>query len=463
MVRFTISIAGALLALAPMAHAKRVSGIWVYPFVTEVCLGNPIGSPLYLEMGECMETQANSVKPMIHVVRTWIQATNDQEMECALATYKTRACTTGDEIEFASLPRMLSQCVMSLEPFTPIQSVKFVCYKKDPAKEVGAVTHWSIGNDFKPTPHVSTLYATVKARATQAAIDAGAPAVTALTESLTVTEGSPITVPKETATAVAAKAPAAPAEHEIIVKDKDERSLHIKRDGKGDHDTLSVWMLHPWSKSMLCYLCYTKERRDFNSFKCTSGPRHVGHCGPPPPSINGEPIPIETKVPIMTDDSQQTNWPLSPDLPAPVISDPLFVPSAPYSPTIPSQPTVLTQPPQTLSTMPRPPFSAQPKPSSSPDKPQEPPESNPAYTSSVQPYKPEDTHSVALAPSEGRLSKRASWHKPVFFINPFVPGLLMCGWAEWEKRGQVNSEIRIDHLALCGVHINHGENIGIPF
>jgi hypothetical protein len=424
MVRLTVPTAGALLALASIVYAKKKNGIWVYPFVTEVCLGNPIGAPLYIETGNCMETQANSVKPMVHVVRNWIDATNNQEMECALATYKTRACSTGDEIEFAPLPRMLSQCVMSLEPFTPILSVKFLCYKKDASKGVGIVTRWTIGNDFRPTPHVSTMFATLKARATP--------------------------------TAIAAEAPATLAEREFIIEDDDGRPIHIKREDDPNRDVLSVWMLHPWSKTMLCYLCYTAQKKDFNDFRCTSGPHHIGHCGPPPPSINGEPIPVETKIPLIPVDPLPTE-PAAP--PIPVETLPPWGPTMPSQPITTPQPPASSSPPHAMSSQPKPSSPYKPKQSSS-YKPKESPKPKPAYTLSVQLYKPKEPSK--LSPSEGRLSKRASWHKPVFFISPFVPGLLMCGFAEWEKRGQPNSEIRIRHMGPCGIHIEHGENIGIP-
>jgi hypothetical protein len=128
-------------------------------------------------------------------------------------------------------------------------------------------------------------------------------------------------------------------------------------------------MLHPWSKSLLCYQCYTYEKKSFNEFDCRSGPRNVGHCGPRPPSINGEPIPVETKTP------------------GPMESE---------------------------------------------------------------------------VPATGRLSKRWSWHKPVYFISPFVPGLVVCADAEWEKRGQPESEIRLQKISPCGMHIILGDNIGIP-
>lgn len=52
-----------------------------------------------------------------------------------------------------------------------------------------------------------------------------------------------------------------------------------------------------------------------------------------------------------------------------------------------------------------------------------------------------------VAPAH-RLMKRASgsWHTRVEFENPWIPGNIMCADAEWEKRGQPNSEIRLQKI-----------------
>ena len=92
MVHFTLPVASALLALVSLGRAKKQDGIMLYPFVTEACLGDPMGAPVYIERDQCVETQANSVKPMVHVVRNWIEKTNRQEEECQVITYKAKGC-----------------------------------------------------------------------------------------------------------------------------------------------------------------------------------------------------------------------------------------------------------------------------------------------------------------------------------------------------------------------------------
>ncbi|KAH7067830.1 hypothetical protein FB567DRAFT_585399, partial [Paraphoma chrysanthemicola] len=42
--------------------------------------------------------------------------------------------------------------------------------------------------------------------------------------------------------------------------------------------------------------------------------------------------------------------------------------------------------------------------------------------------------------------ERRSWHKSVFFQNPWVPGHYVCADAEWEKRGKAETEIRLQKI-----------------
>jgi hypothetical protein len=499
MVRFTIPTAGALLALASLAYARR-DFIYVYPFVEEVCIGNPLGSPIKVKTGQCKTLQANSVKPMLGKRQKWIAATNKQEVECVLATYKTRDCTNGDEIEHAPLPRMIHQCVVSLEPYTPILSVKFMCYKRDPTKVNGVVTTWAIGNDLRMTPHVSTMFATSHwgAMATQAAVAADAADAADAAEAAEALEASAAALTDFELASDNESDDESDDEDQDQNQDQDqEQDQDQNQDQKQEQDqdqnqyevqhqvqhqnqnqsqvhsvevsrrrvnnlSASVWMLHPWSKTMLCYLCYSNNKQDLSNFECTSGPHHVGHCGPPPPSINGEPIPVETKAPVVTTPVDGPQEPTSvddgpgvveslqggrPSIPAPYTTVP-----KPIVTVLPPQ--INMPPPSTLTSLPKQTFmpdSSQLQYSSQP---------KPAYTSSVQSIKPRG--SPKISPSEGSLTKRRSWHKPVFFISPFVPGLLVCADAEWEKRGQLKTEMRIRKVMPCGAEVWQNENIGIP-
>jgi hypothetical protein len=486
MVRLTIPTAGALLALASLAYARR-DFVYVYPFVEEVCIGNPLGAPLKVKTGQCKTLQANSVKPMLGRRSKWIEGTNKQEVECVLATYKTQDCTNGDEIEHAPLPRMIHQCVVSLEPFTPILSVKFMCFKRDPTKVNGVVTTWAIGNDQKMTPHVSTMYATSHwgAMATQAAVAADAAEAAQALESSAAAftdfelasddEGDDGSDDEDLDQHQEQDQNQYEDQHQVQHQNQNQNQSQVHSvevsPRRVNDISASVWMLHPWSKTMLCYLCYSNNKQDLSNFECTSGPRHVGHCGPPPPSINGEPIPVETKAPMVTtpvDETQESTsvgGPQEPnsddDSPAgvetlrywkPIIPAPFTTAPKPAVTVLPPLNSML--PPSTLTTL--------PKQTSMPDsfQLQYSPQPKPAYTASVQSIKRRG--STKISPSGGSLAKRNSWHKPVFFISPFVPGLLVCADAEWEKRGQLKTEMRIRKVVPCGAEVWENENIGIP-
>lgn len=49
-----------------------------------------------------------------------------------------------------------------------------------------------------------------------------------------------------------------------------------------------VWMFHPWSRSVICYECYTEKADDFTQFECRSGPNNPIDCGEQPPAIEGQ-------------------------------------------------------------------------------------------------------------------------------------------------------------------------------
>lgn len=61
------------------------------------------------------------------------------------------------------------------------------------------------------------------------------------------------------------------------------------------------------------------------------------------------------------------------------------------------------------------------------------------------------------------LSRKRSWHTPVKFSHPFQVGKEACADAEWQKRGQYNTYIEIQHVHIC----DHNDNpdskwIGLP-
>lgn len=58
----------------------------------------------------------------------------------------------------------------------------------------------------------------------------------------------------------------------------------------------AVWMFHPWSRSIICYDCYTYEKNDFNKFDCRSGPKNPVDCGPSPLVLDDTPVTITEHV-----------------------------------------------------------------------------------------------------------------------------------------------------------------------
>jgi hypothetical protein len=105
-------------------------------------------------------------------------------------------------------------------------------------------TSWSVGNDEKFTPYLST-------------------------QTLTVVSEAP-TVPVR-----------APVAHRLEPRGK-----------KGD--IKYVWMFHPWSRSVLCYECYTNKPGNMNWVKCHSGPDVSELCTSRPVDADGRPFTTTT-------------------------------------------------------------------------------------------------------------------------------------------------------------------------
>jgi hypothetical protein len=80
--------------------------------------------------------------------------------------------------------------------------------------------------------------------------------------------------------------------HVITVSNASPTTLqHARRDlePRDKNNIRNVWMYHPWSRSILCYECYTKKPDDFSWVKCRSN-RLVNHlCGARPVDFEGNP------------------------------------------------------------------------------------------------------------------------------------------------------------------------------
>jgi hypothetical protein len=160
----------------------------------------------------------------------------------------------------------------------------------------------------------------------------------------------------------------------------------------------SVWMWHPWADSLLCYDCWSKDSRGFGWVKCNAGPLVDVDCGPKPIGPDGQPI-STTTLPGATRTISTAG-------PGTYTFTDLTTAS--------SVVTLLSQEFTSTST----------------------------YVETVPPH----SGVSYILPSPGPpLGPRDSWHKAVTFKNPF-DGQRMCADAEWDKRGQAKTEIRIQEV-----------------
>jgi hypothetical protein len=67
----------------------------------------------------------------------------------------------------------------------------------------------------------------------------------------------------------------------------DSRSLYDK---EHKAQIAHVWMYHPWTRSIICYECFTKVANDWNWVKCYSKREGPNYCGPKPVDVWGNPL-----------------------------------------------------------------------------------------------------------------------------------------------------------------------------
>lgn len=255
MTRFVLPALSALLAFAAKVDAKsREDQIRLYQFTADDCAVGPKGAQVDAKREACVQLDARSLKPAIDTKRKkWLDDMNDGDLQCALKLYENTNCD-GEAVELIMLPEGVTECHTSGSE--PIRSAKFHCANKVDITEITSVvtekttiglTSWSIGNDELPTPHMRSKV---------------------IASTTTVTE----TV--STSTAISA------AHH------------HLEpRRAEKDQDPRSVWMYHPWSRTVICYSCHTtKDIGDYLNFKCESGPEVEGShaCSPRDPPRFGE-------------------------------------------------------------------------------------------------------------------------------------------------------------------------------
>jgi hypothetical protein len=162
-----------------------------------------------------------------------------------------------------------------------------------------------------------------------------------------------------------------------------------------------TWMYHPWSRSIICYQCFTLDKYSFNWIKCYS--KHAGdaHCGTRPFDVQGNPLTTSVTREVVVPGTK-TVW--------------RGVPGATRTSTVATTTTdgvrvvTVTKTLDARTPTPSPPLSSN--------------------TSS----------------QKSHLEPR-SWHKRVAFTLPWNRARA-CADAEWEKRGRPNTEIRLQEVFL---------------
>lgn len=236
------------------ANATSDAQIHLYPFVTPDCTGQPFTSPYEMKQGQCVNmNQASSLRPRFRFEHAdWIEEVNKLQMHCKLETFSDFGCSEASKIKEyqqglgGGMPEHLNSCLVPQQSSTSFFSARFVCHK------------------LKNTERVCTSI------------------IKHTTWSVDPTYGAPH-YKENTATYTGALAVVSPT------KDAVEKRFKPGRETKG------VWMHHPWSRSLLCYLCYPEKEHDYRKIECRAGAEFAANCGPEPAlGPNGEPASTST-------------------------------------------------------------------------------------------------------------------------------------------------------------------------
>lgn len=144
-------------------------------------------------------------------------------------------------------------------------------------------------------------------------------------------------------------------------------------------------MHHPWSGSLLCYKCWTQEKGKHGWVKCTSGPHILSQCGVRP-----------------ADNLDQANTTTT-------VAGTTHLTSTIVDGTFTTTETITATTTESVFT------------------------TTTVITQNV-------TSTIAMP-----LEARKNWRKRVTFTNPW-DRQRMCADAEWEKRGKVDAEVRIEKV-----------------
>ncbi|KAF2624709.1 hypothetical protein BU25DRAFT_132743 [Macroventuria anomochaeta] len=358
------SVVQGLFGAKGKANAIADAQIHLYSFVSRDCTGEPYTSPYEMKQGECVNFhEAHSLKPRFRFDHAdWVKEVNELRVNCKLETFSAYNCLEPNRtVRYRSdrsghLPKNFNSCLVSRHQKDhhdspessddeysrehPFYSARFVCGKLENPEHLctSTIEHtsWSIDSTYG-APHFAVHTATY-------------------TGSLSAT------------THVAA------------------RSAAVER-FKPHRETKGVWMLHPWSQSVVCYSCYPKKDHDYRKIECRHGDDYPADCGA-----------------------------------APVV----------HRPTTTTTTSTTTATTTTHSTKKATAYTVS------------------QYADYLHTSSSDSESDQEFAHLDIELSQKKSWHTPVKFGHPFIVGKYACADAEWEKRGQKGKEyIKIQHVHIC--------------
>lgn len=348
------TLTSAVFGAIPKArNATSDAQIHLYPFVTPECAGQPFTSPYEMKQGECINmNQARSLKPRYRSEHgDWVREVSNLQMHCKLETFSDFGCSEANKInEYrrghnGDLPKHLNSCLTperQKDGSNSFFSARFVCGKLENPEhmctKIVKHTTWSI-DSTSGAPHYMVNTATYTAS---------------------------LTMPAQASPAV-------------------DKRFDPGRERKG------VWMYHPWSLSLQCFLCYPKKQHDYRKIECRAGADFPANCGPEPtPGPNGKP-------------------------------------KTPFSYTTTTTTKVRTIHSTTTTTV-------------------LPKSTGAGHSDSSSESSSDDD----LPRLDIELQQKKSWHTPVKFPHPFVDGKEACADAEWEKRGQIGRDyVKIQKVHFC--------------
>jgi hypothetical protein len=308
---------------------------------------------LYMQRDKCVSLEARSVRPRFDAERKqWLQLVNTGTLQCKLLMWNNPGCV-GDYNAIMDVPEDFDKCYTTPEHF-PKRSGKFTCGRNIvdglgyvhlsmlQAYVVGVLTfHNRAENETKPTPGTHTISAV-----SWAIGDGEIVTPVATTHTVTVQAIRPVPVTSTHTIAVVASAAASALEprgryrndfwgpdyednESFDINDLQFRpaptaawrtlngrgryhndirgsdnpvhkavepvpSADLESRSKYDKETkvqiANVWMYHPWTRSIICYECFTQEAHIWGTTKCYSKREGPYYCGPKPVDVWGNPL-----------------------------------------------------------------------------------------------------------------------------------------------------------------------------